>query len=676
MNSRDNDALQEVNTWIPRRGDSQARLAMEQSWLRNLFYFGGKQHFAIIGSQIVELAPGENEIRYKANLIKPAILRAVTKLMAIQGRFGAVPASQSLKDRDSARISEQVFRHQMVRTNYQREKQAALIWAACCGSSFFKNTWDPKGGDIERFYWWDKVNKSVRPVESISPEERQQLERDGAYDDTHTGEVSCEAISPFQIHYDSMSKGKIQHCRRIHQVQWLPRDYLAEAFGVEEVDLKTEESSDASRRWEDALALMSSGLQGQYMGFPSEEKDRHYRVRLTQSWERPSKKYKRGRYIVVAGDRVMVNTDNPYAADQTGALHLPFTKLDWVMMPGRFWGLSLVEDLISPQFRYNESRARTAEFENLAARPVTVVPKNCGIAPSGLEIGTYKVYEYNQAVGKPEFITPPQIPTEVAVNAEKASAEIRSLSSQSEIDGAKMPGQLRSGLAVNAVNKERDIVLDLTGFNMLETDKDNGRQFLALARLFYDNERLVAMRGSNGEWSIKSFVAADLRNDIRVIGEPGELETSDQYQNRLLEFLQVGALQPATNPQDKQIVAKAIKFQTAEEFITDFTQHEERQEEEIRRMAANPQAYLDQPYPVMPFEDDVAHMRVLERLFNNLDEWEALNPRVQSVIAMHWEMHQRSMAQKQMQQMQMMLQAKEAAIPSAQPKGAASQPSR
>jgi hypothetical protein len=211
---------------------------------------------------------------------------------------------------------------------------------------------------------------------------------------------------------------------------------------------------------------------------------------------------------------------------------------------------------------------------------------------------------------------------------------------------------------------------------MLEVDRQNGRQFLALARLFYDNERLIAMRGSNGEWSIKSFVAADLRNDIRVIGEPGELETSDQYQNRLLEFLQVGALQPATNPQHAQIVAKAIKFASAEEFITDLTQHEERQEEEIRRMSANWRQYMDQPYPVMPYEDDTAHMRVLERLFNNLDEWEALSPQVQSVIAVHWQMHQRSMMQKQAQQVQMMVQAKDAAVAGNQPKGAASQASR
>lgn len=668
------EALEIVRAAVPRRGDSQARLAIEQSWIRNLFYFGGKQHFAIVGSQVVEVPPIENEIRYKANLVKPAVLRAVTKMMALQGRFGVVPSSPSMHDRDVARISESVFRHQMNATGYQREKMYALLWAANCGTAFMRNTWDPRKGDIERYYWWSKGDKSVRPIETIPPEERQALDQDGAYDDLRTGDVSCETVSPFQMHPDPMSKGKLEHCRWIAQVQWLPREFVAEALGVEEREISEDENTAASERWEDALALMSSGLQGHYLTFSTDERNnrRNRRAWVCQYWERPSRKAKRGRYIVVAGTRAFVVRDNPYAADSTGALHLPFTKLDWISMPGRFWGLGLVDDLISPQYRYNESRSRMAEFENLAARPVTVVPKNCGIAPSGLEIKQYAVYEYNPAGGKPEFITPPQIPAEVMANAQTAQGEIRVLSAQSEIDGAKLPGQLRSGLALNAIQKERDIVLDLTGFSVLEADRDVGRQFLALARLFYDNKRLVAMRGSNGEWAIKSFVAADLRNDIRILGEPGEFETSEQSQSRLLEFLQVGALQPATNPQHAQLVLKALRYHTAEEIITDFAQHEERQEEEIRRMLANAKAYLDRPYPVMPFEDDEAHMRVLERLFNNLDEWERIDPETQSVLATHWEMHNRSKMQKLAQQLSMMQAAKGAP----EPKGAASQTAR
>lgn len=668
----DRDTLDLINQRIPRRGDAWSRVMFEQTWLRDLFFYGGKQRFSIVGSQIVEVPPEENEIPYKANFIKPAVLRAVTKILNMQGRFGVAPESGSARHREIARMSEQVLDHLRNRTDYDREKLSMLLWAACTGTAFMKTTFDPMGGDSERFFWMSKQDRSVIPSEFLSPEERAQKNRDGLFDDIPMGEVDCEAVPSFQIHEDKASKGKMENCRWIAQLQWIPKDWVAEQFGLANPDdLESDEYGNAANRWDDALALMASGLQGQYFSFPANERHaRGQRTWLCQMWEVPSRASKKGRFMVASGNRVLLNRNNPNVNDETGRCVLPFVKFDWTEMPGRFWGISLVQDLIAPQYRYNESRSRQSEYEDIFARPVTLMPKNCGIAAGGLEIGAGKSYEYSPQQGEPKFLVPPIMPAASAENAAAARAEIRELSSQSDVDGSKMPGQLRSGLALNALQKERDVVLDMTGFLALRADRDTGRMMLALAKLYYDKQRLIAMRGSNGEWAVKSFMAADLRNDVRIIGSPGELETPEQYQSRILEFIQVGALHPQTDPQHAQIVLKAMKFHSAEEALTDFTQHEERQEEEIRRMVANPKAYLDKPYPVMPYEDDAAHQRVLERLFNNLDEWDKLDPLSQSVVMMHWEMHDRAKNQKVAQQLQMVQAVKGAP---GQP-GVASQP--
>ncbi len=643
----------------------------EQSWLRDLFFFGGKQRFSIIGSQIVEVPPEENEIIYKANFIKPAVLRAVVKIHSQQGRYGIAPESGSSRHREIARMSETVAKHLQTVTGYQREKLMALLWAANTGTSFLKNVYDPDAGDNQRFFWTGPQDKTVIPTKFLSPKDKQQRSQDGLFDDVPMGEVTCEAVPCFQVHPDPVSKGKLKDCRWISQLQWLPKAWVAEKFGLaSEEDLESDEYGNAANRWDDALALMAAGVQGQYCTWPVNERSRGSRTWLCQMWDRPSSKYKKGRFLVAAGNKILLDTDNPFVSDETGACTLPFVKIDWTQMPGRFWGISFVQDLISPQYRYNESRSRQAEYEDIFSRPVTLMPKGCGMAPSGMEIANARVYEINSGGGEPKFMTPPVLPASVKDNAAACVGEIRQLSSQSDMDASKLPGQLRSGLALNAMSKERDIALNLTGFNVLEADRDCGRQQLALAKLFYDTKRLVAMRGSNGEWAIKQFQGADLRNDLRILGEPGELETPDQFESRLMEFIQVGALQPQTNPEHAQIVLKALKFHSAEEALTDFTQHEERQEEENRRMVANFKAYLDKPYPVMPYEDDAAHMRVMERLFNNLDEWDKLDPMVQSVLMHHWEMHSRAKQAKQMQQLQMMQMAQN----TPQPAGQASQP--
>jgi hypothetical protein len=665
------DALALFDARVPRRGDSWSRVMFEQGWIRDLFFFGGKQKFSLIGTQIVETPPQENEIQAKSNFIKPAVMRAVTKILSQQGRFGVAPESGSPRHREIARMSEQVMQHLRTATHYQREKFDALLWAATCGTSFLKNVFDPTAGEAERYYWFSQQDRTVLPTEFMSGEERLERDRTGLFDDHPAGEVSCEAVPSFQIHPDPVSKGKLEHCRWIAQLQWLPRAWVAERFGLaSEDDLSADENGNAANRWDDALAFMSSSLQGQYFSQPANERARGTRTWFGQVWERPSRRHKKGRFMVVAGGKLLRDIDNPYVSDATGVCHIPFAKFDWMKMPGRFWGLSLVQDLVSPQYRYNESRSRTAEYEDIFARPVTVVPKNSGLAVSGFEIGNGKVYEYNVNGGKPEFLNPPIMPSAVSENSAACASEIRQLSSQSDVDASKMPGQLRSGLALNALQKERDIALNLTGFLTLEADRECGRQQLALARLFYDKPRLVAMRGSSGEWAVKQFQSADLRNDVRILGEPGEIETSEQFQSKLLEFVQVGALQPQTNPQHAQAVLKALKFHSAEEIVTDFTQHEERQEEENRRMIANAKAYLDRPYPVMPYEDDTAHQRVMERLFNNLDEWDKIDPQTQSVLVTHWEMHERQKMQKLAQQMQMI----EATKGSPGQKGVASQP--
>jgi len=664
------DTLDLINKRIPRRGSTSSRLLFEQSWIRDLFMFGGKHHIAIVGNQIHEIPPLENEVRYKANFIKPAVIRAVTKIMNIQGRFGVAPDGSSLKALNASRMSEQVFQHLRTQTGYQREKMYALLWAACCGTSFLKNVYDPHRGDNQRFFWMGEQDRRVMPSEFLSPQEQQRKSQLGWFDDYPVGDVSCEAVSPLQIYEDPMSKGKLEHCRYIFQQQWLPKDWVSERFGIDGNDLQVDTYNHAAARFEDALALMNTSITGQYFTMPSEEREGRERVRLLQMWERPSRAFPKGRYVVLAGDTVIRDLPNPYVADQTGVCHLPFVKLDWFSMPGRFWGLSLVSDLVNPQFRYNESRARHAEFEKIFGRPITLMPKGSGLAKDGMELRAGGVYEYNAANGNPMFVPQPTLPPEVLANAQNALGELRSLSAQSDIDAARLPGQLRSGLALNTIQKERDIVLDHTTMNSLESDAACGKQFLALAKLFYTSERLVAMRGSNGEWAVKAFQAADIRNDVRVIGEPGEYETSEQFQNRLIEFIQTGVLQPATNSQDKQMLLKALKFHTTEEIMTDYTQHEERQEEEIRRMALNPKAYADKPYPVLPFEDDAAHMRVLERFMNNLDEFDKLDPMAQSVIKMHWEMHNQQQSMKQANALQMM--AAQRGAPGQ--KGVASQP--
>jgi hypothetical protein len=308
---------------------------------------------------------------------------------------------------------------------------------------------------------------------------------------------------------------------------------------------------------------------------------------------------------------------------------------------------------MSPQFRYNASRSRIAEFEHVHGRPPIYVPKDCGIAPGMLTVLPGATYEYNAAQGKPEAGPAPQLPQAVMENASMARGEIAQLSSQSDIEGSKMPGQLRSGQAWSAMQHEQDITLTITTEGLLRAYRDVGRQFLTLAKLFYTGARVAKYRGPSGQWAIVQFQSADLSVDVRILGEPGEIESTYAQDRRVMEYVQAGVL----NTQDPKIqtaVLKALRFHTQDELVDDALMHEAQQEEEARRMIANFRLYAIQPYPVLPYEDDDAHMRVLVRQFTNLEEWDKLNSFQQAVLLAHYKLHADQQQKKQMQQIQML----------------------
>ena len=69
-------------------------------------------------------------------------------------------------------------------------------------------------------------------------------------------------------------------------------------------------------------------------------------------------------------------------------------------------------------------------------------------------------------------------------------------------------------------------------------------EFIALAQLFYSSQRTMRYRGPNGQWGVEQFLGGDLSNDVRILGEPGQMETVEQQRGRidLLRFGEGGRL--------------------------------------------------------------------------------------------------------------------------------------
>jgi hypothetical protein len=658
-----------LDAHVPAKGYQPERLAQEELMIRCMAFFIGKQYFVQNGALLQDLAPvSPHEVRYRANIILPAVQRAAAKIAGVQGRFRVAPKSGSPKDRYTARISDKVLDHCRETNDYQDAKEEAVIWAAICGSGFLRTTWDPTRGEGNaKRYYNDEAGKLIMPR---SEDERMGLERAGQFEDLAQGDIEFEPVSPFSFHYDWDSRRSIRDCQWVAEANLVGIASVANKYNLQEKNIKPNDTPDGLAIWDEALAFMSSGnsIRGGTTGFGYKPKqtEKDGRVLVTSYFHRPTKKYPRGLYIVRLGEEILFVKDNPYR----DTAPLPYTKIDWVKVPGRFMGIGLVEQLLSPQFQYNESRAKLTQFQNVAGMPPLFNPSGSGV-PSDVLLESGVTYDYNPSVGAPTYGQAPQYPPEVANNAAMARAEVDTISSQADPDVSGAPGQMRSGEALRLWFDERDKPLSMVQRASLKLDRDTGRMALSLCRMNYTEERTLSLLGDTGEFQYTAFKGADLHNDVRIIGEPSNPDSVNAFKAEVSDLIQLGAMDPANNKEHWRLLVDAQRWNTFDEASQDWARDKENQEREIAEMVADPAKWMEQPYPVLPFEEHDVHAKTLARFMKG-DDFRSLDTATQSVLFQHYMLHVQQVEAAQ----QAAMEQAEAMKGTPGAKGKASQPSR
>ena len=676
----DDDARERVQQLVNVKDAHSGRRTFERLWIKNIAYYLGKQHFyqdAESGRLHDPSSLDPLEELYKANFLVGFVQRAVLAVATANGDFQVPPADGSRKERHKSYVSNKLFEHVSLLQMAEDKKMTATLWAAIMGSGFYRTRWDTEAGEPERYY----LDDEGRPMPSISEEERIYRETEGQFEDHRSGDVALDALSPFSVHWDwnCRSKHIDSTCRHVSTAQTVKIETLERMYGQSKTrGVMPMQTDHGSTYYDEMIAFISSSNPYSYSSHVDEQDGKDGRTVLIQHWERPSPRNAgKGRFIVLAGDVVLVNAENPYGED------LPIIKQDWWEAPGRFMGISLVELLTGPQFRYNQARAKLTEHQNVHGSPPTFVPKGSDIPTGHMSVKPGRVYEYNPSVGSPIFGTAPALPPEVAGNAAVARQEMEVISSMTGLEDSKLPGQVRSAPGLELMLEEKKSLLIPAAKNFLSAQQLVGRSILRIARRRYTEERVANYIGHDRKWRAITFKSGDINDDLRVtVGRGGYFSNPTAERARIMELLQLGALDPVNNQEDKEAVLKAMEFGTADEFIQDRLQEEENQEREILEMISDPAAYVGERqaafgapgdteagYPINDWDDDRAHARVLLRFIRS-DEFRRLDPITQSLLNYHLRAHQAREAQRMEQQ----LALQQAIAGQGKPAGKPSQP--
>lgn len=682
----DDEASQRLDKLVDLAGQSSWRQPFEKTALRNRLYYLGKHWFIEDPRTGFFREPSgitSSKVLYKANLLLGNVLRSMLTIAGSTGDFAVPPAKNTRVAKKAAWTSQKLFEHLSYTVGMRELDQLTTLLAALDGSAIWKVYWDPEVGDPVRFWYPDYAEGNA--VAALSEAEKRQLEEEGKFKDMRRGDVRVEVKSIFEMWWDKKARDRgFRDADWACEVGLLDRSWLRDRYGKAVDDIPQADEREGSLYYNELVAFMAGqfGSSGDIGPEVASEDDERILCRIYWEVPKPSNGMN-GRYIFKAENTVLENRDNPNRA--TG-FPLPFVRQNWITCPGRFWGVSLAENLTSPQRQYNLARSKKIQHQNVYGQPMTFIPESWNVPEEVITLEPGAIRRYNNNGGGDIKQGPvPMLPKEVNENANEARSEMAEISSQQTLDTT---GQLRSASGIEAVLDERNKLLLHPAENFLLAKEEVGRRMLTLAQRYYPDDRIVHYVGEDKRWRALHLKRADISADLRVQISQGKLlQSPGMARARIMEMLQLGTLNMA-DPDEREAVLKAMEFGIADEIISDRLAEEENQEREIEEMLADPAGWIQpradmmappspdgapppmkQGYPTNPFDDDRAHSKVCVR-FMRSEEFRELDPISQSLVLLHHQEHEAKMQQAMMQQL-MMQQAMQGAPGQ---KGEASQP--
>lgn len=642
-------------------GTQAERVAFEQQWLTSIGLFIGAP-FVQDGRLIRQpTSIKQQSSTYNANLILPKVMRFCAKLGSVNPTVKVLPNTDRWSDLQAAKAAEMFYEHARYVTRFKEKRARALLTAAIYGSGFLKICWRPDKGASDRIY----IDRAGRPNPMVQFDAslRSQYERAGMFRDVAPGEIDGEVIEPWNFWWDPNARGGgIADCRWVSVVSARDVDEIYNETGV-----RVEPENNVVRgaeMYREIIAFLAAGQSGVA---PMAMRPRVSRTaREIAFFSRPDRDYPMGRYIRLVNDQVIDDRDNPYTASGSP---LPFVKYDCYPVEGRFIGISMVELLRQPQKAYNQSRGHMMNMQRTSGYAPVFLQKGSGVKASQVKGIHAQIFEYAIGSVPPQFGQPPSLPAYIGDNAMISKGEMNEISAQTDPANSKLPGQLRSGSAISAVQADSNLILSPTVEKMMSSDEDAGVMMLQLIGMMYDEPRLVTIMGPSGEIDPRYMKGADMRRNyrLRVIAQPGELESAESRTANMLDALQLGALNPQ-DPEHQILLLRGLKFHSGDDVVNALLVQTNAEEREIEKIIDSQGQYQDD---IFPWFDITQRTKILERRMSSR-EFDIYPEQTKAALVDRWKRYASLIEERAKKQLEAMALANGApATP-----GKASQPSR
>lgn len=585
----------------------QARTLYEKQWYTNLaMYFG--RHWTtwtpkIIGDSQVyvlrEPASSRWRVRSVTNKIKPTIRNELTKLTKEEPQFYVVPSSTEEKDIAAARAGEAIADFLLHNNDFNRVRSLATFWTLICGTSFLKTWYDP-----------DKMELDQQP-----------------------GKITFDAVTPFHLYVPYLQEVFLEDQPYLFHARAMDPELVSDKYG-KDVDADTEVSGGQLDQ------RLSSAL-----GIKTDKNKQIKQVYIKEVWVKPCKDFPGGAMFVMGNKKLLYIYEGLQSAPVGGNLPVvgelvsdypyehncyPFQKIDHIPT-GRFYGQSVIEDLIPLQKEYNRTRSQMIEAKNRTSKPQFVVTKG-SVNPNKITSEPGLIIEVNPGFDPPRPLENPELPAYVPNELSVISTDWDHISGQYEVTQGRTPPGVEAASAIAYLQEENDTRLFHTVQSVEAAVQESGRQALALAHQFWDEPRTIRVASANNIYETMQFKGSDLGGllDLRV--ETGSMAPKSRAAKQafITDLMKNGFIPP-------QMGLKYLQMSETNRL------HQELQLDARQAQRENYRMSQGMVNNRNPWDNDIAH-KIEHESFMKTQEFEMLPEEIKAMFLMHLDQHNQQMA--------------------------------
>lgn len=480
-----------------------ARRTIERQWYTNLAFYFGKQNIAIattnassVGFRLnVPKAPPWR-VRLVVNKIRPIIRTELAKIVSQKPRFYVVPASTEDEDLTSARVGEQIFDSVYSDKRIKVIIRRAEWWASICGTGFIKDYWDSEKPDLVNNMKGDFCIEPSTPFHIFVP-------------DFDTEEIEDQ---PYVMHVTTKS------------VEWVRATY-PQLKGIAADTTATD----------DILSDSFMGMIG------ARSPGSRNAVLCYEVWIKPKghPQFPNGGMFQVIGDRIVYFSHQfPYKHGE-----YPFSKLEHIPS-GKFYGSSVIEDLIPLQREYNRTRSQIIENKNRMAKLQLMAPRG-SIEAQKITSEPGQVIFYTPGFAPPTPLQLQNLPPYVQNEIAQLQQDMDDISGQHDISRGQNPAQVTAATALSYLQEQDDTKLSGTIESLEAGIEKVGRHILSYVSQFWNEARVVRVVGRDQAFDAHVYKSADLggNNDVRVESGSALPTSKAAKQAFLMDLIKLGGIQ-------------------------------------------------------------------------------------------------------------------------------------